>query len=166
MRSSIYSHMAAFVPCNKEALLKRLKKLTLNIQVRALPDTQPTHTACVRVLISSEEARLCRRRRLYTQLWTVTYEDQGAEYGWSETSWLTLEKFNPQFGSSNTRTRESVERKLLLQSCTRRKMLTKCLSKLVTKVKFSETNHSSLQKSAPLHHPVVSSGTTTGIGSV
>ena len=33
VRSAIYSHMEAFVPCNKEALLKRLKKLTLNIQV-------------------------------------------------------------------------------------------------------------------------------------
>lgn len=32
-RSDIYSHMEAFVPCNKEALLKRLKKLSLNIQV-------------------------------------------------------------------------------------------------------------------------------------
>ncbi|XP_042562301.1 ubinuclein-2a isoform X2 [Clupea harengus] len=31
-RSAIYSHMEAFVPCNKEALLKRLKKLSLNIQ--------------------------------------------------------------------------------------------------------------------------------------
>ncbi|KAM6956929.1 ubinuclein-2b isoform 2-T2 [Aplochiton taeniatus] len=31
-RSSIYSHLEAFVPCNKEALLKRLKKLSLNIQ--------------------------------------------------------------------------------------------------------------------------------------
>lgn len=33
VRSNIYSHMEAFVPCNKEALLKRLKKLSLNIQV-------------------------------------------------------------------------------------------------------------------------------------
>lgn len=33
MRSGIYSHMEAFVPCNKEALLKRLKKLSFNIQV-------------------------------------------------------------------------------------------------------------------------------------
>ncbi|MEQ2164596.1 hypothetical protein GOODEAATRI_008294, partial [Goodea atripinnis] len=33
MRSDIYSHMETFVPCNKEALLKRLKKLSLNIQV-------------------------------------------------------------------------------------------------------------------------------------
>lgn len=33
VRSEIYSHMEAFVPCNKEALLKRLKKLSLNIQV-------------------------------------------------------------------------------------------------------------------------------------
>ncbi|CAG10784.1 unnamed protein product, partial [Tetraodon nigroviridis] len=32
VRSGIYSHMEAFVPCNKEALLKRLKKLSLNIQ--------------------------------------------------------------------------------------------------------------------------------------
>ncbi|KAJ3614717.1 hypothetical protein NHX12_018288 [Muraenolepis orangiensis] len=32
VRYSIYSHMEAFVPCNKEALLKRLKKLALNIQ--------------------------------------------------------------------------------------------------------------------------------------
>ncbi|KAG5279002.1 hypothetical protein AALO_G00105050 [Alosa alosa] len=32
VRSAIYSHMEAFVPCNKEALLKRLKKLSLNIQ--------------------------------------------------------------------------------------------------------------------------------------
>ncbi|MEQ2235939.1 hypothetical protein ILYODFUR_007409, partial [Ilyodon furcidens] len=32
MRSDIYSHMETFVPCNKEALLKRLKKLSLNIQ--------------------------------------------------------------------------------------------------------------------------------------
>ncbi|XP_063048490.1 ubinuclein-2b isoform X2 [Engraulis encrasicolus] len=31
-RSAVYSHMEAFVPCNKEALLKRLKKLSLNIQ--------------------------------------------------------------------------------------------------------------------------------------
>lgn len=33
VRSGIYSHMEAFVPCNKEALLKRMKKLSLNIQV-------------------------------------------------------------------------------------------------------------------------------------
>ncbi|XP_032356708.1 ubinuclein-2a isoform X3 [Etheostoma spectabile] len=32
VRSGIYLHMEAFVPCNKEALLKRLKKLSLNIQ--------------------------------------------------------------------------------------------------------------------------------------
>uniref|UniRef100_A0A8C3B3F7 Ubinuclein 2a n=1 Tax=Cyclopterus lumpus TaxID=8103 RepID=A0A8C3B3F7_CYCLU len=32
VRLGIYSHMEAFVPCNKEALLKRLKKLSLNIQ--------------------------------------------------------------------------------------------------------------------------------------
>lgn len=33
VRSVVYSHLEAFVPCNKEALLKRLKKLSLNIQV-------------------------------------------------------------------------------------------------------------------------------------
>lgn len=33
VRSAVYSHLEAFVPCNKEALLKRLKKLNLNIQV-------------------------------------------------------------------------------------------------------------------------------------
>lgn len=32
MRAAVYSHLEAFVPCNKEALLKRLKKLSLNIQ--------------------------------------------------------------------------------------------------------------------------------------
>ncbi|XP_077590472.1 ubinuclein-2b isoform X2 [Stigmatopora nigra] len=32
VRSIIYSHLEAFVPCNKEGLLKRLKKLNLNIQ--------------------------------------------------------------------------------------------------------------------------------------
>lgn len=32
VRSTVYSHLEAFVPCNKEALLKRLKKLSLNIQ--------------------------------------------------------------------------------------------------------------------------------------
>ncbi|XP_077474843.1 ubinuclein-1-like [Stigmatopora argus] len=32
VRSIIYSHLEAFVPCNKEGLLKRLKKLSLNIQ--------------------------------------------------------------------------------------------------------------------------------------
>nr|XP_046186159.1 ubinuclein-2-like isoform X5 [Oncorhynchus gorbuscha] len=32
VRSSVYSHLEAFVPCNKEALLKRLMKLSLNIQ--------------------------------------------------------------------------------------------------------------------------------------
>ncbi|XP_067315106.1 ubinuclein-2a isoform X2 [Pseudorasbora parva] len=32
VRSEVYSHLEAFVPCNKEALLKRLKKLSLNIQ--------------------------------------------------------------------------------------------------------------------------------------
>uniref|UniRef100_A0A8C2BSF4 Ubinuclein 2b n=1 Tax=Cyprinus carpio TaxID=7962 RepID=A0A8C2BSF4_CYPCA len=32
VRASVYSHLEAFVPCNKEALLKRLKKLSLNIQ--------------------------------------------------------------------------------------------------------------------------------------
>ncbi|KAL4657951.1 ubinuclein-2-like [Arapaima gigas] len=32
VRSAIYSHLVAFVPCNKEALLKRLKKLNLTIQ--------------------------------------------------------------------------------------------------------------------------------------
>lgn len=34
VRSEVYSHLEAFVPCNKEALLKRLKKLSLNIQVK------------------------------------------------------------------------------------------------------------------------------------
>lgn len=34
VRSAVYCHLEAFVPCNKEALLKRLKKLSLNIQVR------------------------------------------------------------------------------------------------------------------------------------
>ncbi|KAG9277368.1 ubinuclein-2-like isoform X1 [Astyanax mexicanus] len=32
VRSCVYSHLEAFVPCNKETLLKRLKKLSLNIQ--------------------------------------------------------------------------------------------------------------------------------------
>ncbi|XP_019961310.2 ubinuclein-2b isoform X1 [Paralichthys olivaceus] len=32
IRAAVYSHLEAFVPCNKEALLKRLKKLSLNIQ--------------------------------------------------------------------------------------------------------------------------------------
>ncbi|XP_034089067.1 ubinuclein-2-like isoform X3 [Gymnodraco acuticeps] len=32
VRSVVYCHLEAFVPCNKEALLKRLKKLSLNIQ--------------------------------------------------------------------------------------------------------------------------------------
>ncbi|XP_029364309.1 ubinuclein-2b isoform X2 [Echeneis naucrates] len=32
VRSVVYSHLEAFVPCNKETLLKRLKKLSLNIQ--------------------------------------------------------------------------------------------------------------------------------------
>ncbi|KAM4535761.1 ubinuclein-2-like isoform 3-T3 [Fundulus diaphanus] len=32
VRSAVYSHLEAFVPCNKEALLKRLKKLSLNVQ--------------------------------------------------------------------------------------------------------------------------------------
>ncbi|XP_029996075.1 LOW QUALITY PROTEIN: ubinuclein-2b [Sphaeramia orbicularis] len=32
VRSAVYTHLEAFVPCNKEALLKRLKKLSLNIQ--------------------------------------------------------------------------------------------------------------------------------------
>ncbi|XP_041867667.1 ubinuclein-2b isoform X2 [Melanotaenia boesemani] len=32
VRSAVYSHLEAFVPCNKETLLKRLKKLSLNIQ--------------------------------------------------------------------------------------------------------------------------------------
>ncbi|XP_066218937.1 ubinuclein-2 isoform X1 [Saccopteryx leptura] len=32
IRSSVYSHLEAFVPCNKETLVKRLKKLHLNIQ--------------------------------------------------------------------------------------------------------------------------------------
>uniref|UniRef100_A0A3Q0SZW6 Ubinuclein 2b n=1 Tax=Amphilophus citrinellus TaxID=61819 RepID=A0A3Q0SZW6_AMPCI len=32
VRSAVYSHLEAFVPCNKDALLKRLKKLSLNIQ--------------------------------------------------------------------------------------------------------------------------------------
>nr|XP_057938293.1 ubinuclein-2a [Doryrhamphus excisus] len=50
VRSGIYSHLEAFVPCNKEALLKRLKKLSLNIQVRAaqcdngLQQTPPLNT--------------------------------------------------------------------------------------------------------------------------
>lgn len=36
VRAGVYSHLEAFVPCNKEALLKRLKKLSLNIQVTAV----------------------------------------------------------------------------------------------------------------------------------
>ncbi|CAB1344651.1 unnamed protein product [Coregonus sp. 'balchen'] len=32
LRGEVYSHLEAFVPCNKEALLKRLKKLSINIQ--------------------------------------------------------------------------------------------------------------------------------------
>ncbi|XP_077381212.1 ubinuclein-2a isoform X2 [Festucalex cinctus] len=45
VRSGVYAHMEAFVPCNKEALLKRLKKLSLKIQVRAAQcDNGPTPT--------------------------------------------------------------------------------------------------------------------------
>ncbi|XP_061534579.1 ubinuclein-2a isoform X1 [Phycodurus eques] len=47
VRSGIYAHLEAFVPCNKEALLKRLKKLSLKIQVRAAQcdnGLQPTPT--------------------------------------------------------------------------------------------------------------------------
>ncbi|TRY55614.1 hypothetical protein DNTS_021494 [Danionella cerebrum] len=43
VRSEVYSHLEAFVPCNKEALLKRLKKLSLNIQVK--PYTVPRSPA-------------------------------------------------------------------------------------------------------------------------
>ncbi|XP_075809651.1 ubinuclein-2 isoform X3 [Microtus pennsylvanicus] len=32
VRSGVYSHLEAFVPCNKETLVKRLKKLHLNVQ--------------------------------------------------------------------------------------------------------------------------------------
>ncbi|KAM5255650.1 ubinuclein-2 [Ctenodactylus gundi] len=32
VRSGVYSHMEAFVPCNKDTLVKRLKKLHLNVQ--------------------------------------------------------------------------------------------------------------------------------------
>ncbi|XP_028842171.1 ubinuclein-2b [Denticeps clupeoides] len=32
LRAAVYSHLEAFVPCNKEALLKRLKKLSLHVQ--------------------------------------------------------------------------------------------------------------------------------------
>ncbi|XP_060101300.1 ubinuclein-2 [Heteronotia binoei] len=32
IRSGIYSHLEAFVPCNKDTLIKRLKKLHLNVQ--------------------------------------------------------------------------------------------------------------------------------------
>lgn len=32
VRAAVYSHLEAFVPCNKEALLKRMKKLSLNVQ--------------------------------------------------------------------------------------------------------------------------------------
>ncbi|KAJ8251302.1 hypothetical protein GJAV_G00219880 [Gymnothorax javanicus] len=32
VRSAVYSHLEAFVPCSKEVLLKRLKKLSLNVQ--------------------------------------------------------------------------------------------------------------------------------------
>ncbi|XP_076866281.1 ubinuclein-2b isoform X2 [Brachyhypopomus gauderio] len=32
VRAAVYSHLEAFVPCNKEALLKRVKKLSLNVQ--------------------------------------------------------------------------------------------------------------------------------------
>ncbi|KAJ8345133.1 hypothetical protein SKAU_G00293260 [Synaphobranchus kaupii] len=32
VRSAVYLHLEAFVPCNKELLLKRLKKLSLNVQ--------------------------------------------------------------------------------------------------------------------------------------
>ncbi|XP_013408380.1 ubinuclein-1-like isoform X3 [Lingula anatina] len=37
-RSGIYSHMATFLPCNKETLLKRVKKLKLNAQDDQLKD--------------------------------------------------------------------------------------------------------------------------------
>lgn len=33
LRSGVYSHLEAFVPCNKDTLIKRLKKLHLNVQV-------------------------------------------------------------------------------------------------------------------------------------
>lgn len=46
VRSAVYSHLEAFVPCNKEALLKRLKKLSLNIQVSG--------QVCARVAVSAD----------------------------------------------------------------------------------------------------------------
>lgn len=33
-RNGVYSHLEAFVPCNKDTLIKRLKKLHLNVQVK------------------------------------------------------------------------------------------------------------------------------------
>lgn len=33
IRNGVYSHLEAFVPCNKDTLIKRLKKLHLNVQV-------------------------------------------------------------------------------------------------------------------------------------
>lgn len=33
VRNGVYSHLEAFVPCNKDTLIKRLKKLHLNVQV-------------------------------------------------------------------------------------------------------------------------------------
>ncbi|XP_053714075.1 ubinuclein-2-like isoform X2 [Synchiropus splendidus] len=52
VRSDIYLHMEAFVPCNKEALLKRLKKLSLNIQA---PSSLPLTSSNVPV---SQDDRL------------------------------------------------------------------------------------------------------------
>lgn len=34
IRSEVYAHLEAFVPCNKGTLVKRLRKLHLNVQVR------------------------------------------------------------------------------------------------------------------------------------
>ncbi|MGH0187460.1 UNVERIFIED_CONTAM: hypothetical protein FKN15_025189 [Acipenser sinensis] len=33
VRAAVYCHLEAFVPCNKDMLLKRVRKLNLNVQV-------------------------------------------------------------------------------------------------------------------------------------
>ncbi|XP_026158796.1 ubinuclein-2a isoform X2 [Mastacembelus armatus] len=52
VRSEIYSHMEAFVPCNKEALLKRLKKLSLNIQTVFLSQDDRLRTPLLKLKLA------------------------------------------------------------------------------------------------------------------
>ncbi|XP_066563523.1 ubinuclein-2a isoform X2 [Amia ocellicauda] len=77
VRAAVYSHLEAFVPCNKDTLLKRLKKLNLNIQ----DDRLRTPLLKLKLAVCSVMPEQIARYNLHCQAHAAKQSEEGEKVG-------------------------------------------------------------------------------------